>query len=588
MNTKRMTAGFLILASLISLNGAVADTTDPRVARLSYEGSGLAEKPPEFGEVWFTFQVTCRQSADDVRKVIEAVSGNVWKSIANNTAAQTEKRKPYWGNIGGISEIAGSRLQVTQPTRNSNNVVVAGTVKRIDVCAGKEIALRAKTATVYAGSQRFGIRTDDLDFVEGLLKSVQAIAQSKARDSVKISTTPISYDVTENTKREMLADTLNKARLEATGTNSKFASDLRTLKFKNAHYLGHHAAYPAGYSPVVGNAVTRGQAPKVTLELPLVYTIYSEAKDLIDATNSKVEGIRSEYEITGKATTDADFGEVNASLNVVCQTTKANAAQALDPLATDLLKDLRTFQGTRPATESDRFENNEAGNPQEYFPYQPVEWDVTKPNSPAIRYLNTCTNDLIDAPASGNTNDLPSFWSVDRSFALKSKDFNALLDLAEKLQARYNTSTLRTDETRVAVSDVTGQVSEATKRTLAIAARENATAYVLNANGPLAQDARAHGFTNAHLVDIRVGQPAMHNKSFARGAAMESMAAPAAPGGAANDLTVNIVHKPNEERPQFQMNRTYLFDFNVITENYLPYLSPSKPKPAPVTIAPKN
>ncbi len=573
----------LVLALFIT-TASFAESSDPRVGKMTYEGSGASERAPEFGEVWFTFTVNCRTSADDVRKAIEAVSGSIWKAIDTKVpaSAANEKRQPLWGNIGSINEAAGSRLIATPP-HQYNGPLVPGTAKRIETCTGKQIALDAKTASIFSGSQRFGVRTDDLDWVEGLVRSVQAIVQSKDTNAVRISATPISYNVTEGTKRTMLSETLEKARLEATGTNSKFDSDRKTLKFANAHYLGHHVAQAPMYYPLVGNSLNRASAPKVTLEMPLVYTVYSEAKDLIDQTSSDSQGIRSEYEIVGKAIVDADYAQANATISVECQASKQAALAATEPYATDLLKDLRDFQGTRPATETDRVENNEAEVPQQNFPYQPVEWDTAKPNFPATRYLNTCTGDLVNAPASGNTSDLPAYWSVTRNLGLKTKDFSGILTLVENLQHRYNLSTSRNDETRVDVGDATGQVSDATKRRLAILARENATAYILNPKGPVAQDAKAHGFTSAHLVNVRVGTPRVAREEAAPAGAPRAAfkSAALADGAPQEELAVEVVHKDNGERPQFRMSRNYAFDFQVRTVNYIPLLTPAKPKPAP-------
>ena len=72
MNTNRIAAGIIFLASFLSAYRYRRRPTDPRVGKMTYEGSGLAEKAPEFGEVWFTFQVNCQTSADEVRKSIEA------------------------------------------------------------------------------------------------------------------------------------------------------------------------------------------------------------------------------------------------------------------------------------------------------------------------------------------------------------------------------------------------------------------------------------------------------------------------------------------------------------------------------------
>ena len=275
-------------------------------------------------------------------------------------------------------------------------------------------------------------------------------------------------------------------------------------------------------------------------------------------------------------------------ISVRCQATKEAALAATEPYASDLLKDLKDFQGTRAPSETDRVENNEAGQAQEYYPYQPVEWDTTKPNFPPTRYLNTCTNEFVAAPASGQESDLPSYFSVDRNFSIKSKDFSGILNLVEKLRGQYGKTTLRSDETRVYIGDVLAQATEETKRQLAISARENATKYILDPNGPLAQDAKEHKFTSANLVDIReatTNSPRMYAMAAAAPGAKgggRSAFADEAPGASpAPDLGVEVVHKANEDRPQFRMRRNYAFEFQVVTKDYLPYLNTPKPQPKP-------
>lgn len=565
-------------AMLSGMALAHESAADPRIAKLAYEGSGLSEHAPEYGEVWFTFSVGCQASAEAVRQSIEAVSGKVWNSIVSKVSptSNTEVRKTYWGSIGGISEQPGSQVRTVQPVRpQGGQPAQAGSAKRFDVCTGKEIALNAKVATIFSGSQRFGVRSDDMDWIEGLARTVKALPQDNKTNTVKVAAGGIKYEVTENLKRNMLSDTLGKARLEATGPHSKFESDRKTLRFTSAYYLGHRFATPPQYTPVVGSPVARGQAPKVTLELPMVYTIYSEAADLVDQTSSRTEGVRSDYEIVGKAVVDANYAETSVSLGVACQASKSAVLTAIAPYSKDLVTELRNYQGAKPASETDKLTNNEIGNPTSYFPYQPVQWDESKAGTPATKYLNTCTQEVVDAPASGQASDLPAYWQVSQSLSLRSKAFDRLLTFTEGLQSKYNRATSRTDEVRVSVGDAYGDVTEATKRQLAIKARESATAYILNPHGPLAQDAKAHGFRSAHLVGIRVGQPRV--AQMERAPAFRAMAA--APGAApqADELTVDVVHKDNGERPEFRMLRHYAFDFQVITQDYL-----RKPAPAPL------
>ena len=272
MNASRLTAGIVFLASFLSVVPVSAETTDPRVGKWTYEGAGLAERAPEFGEVWFAFQVNCQTSADEVRKAIEAQSAKIWQTIANKVpaSATNEKRQAYWGNIGNIVEAAGSYIQATPPNRYTG-ALVPGSAKRIDICKGTEIALDAKVPSIYSGSQLIGVKSDDLDWLESLVKTVKALPTSKAKDAVQLTPSAINYQVSESTKRTMLSDTLKKAQLEATGPKSKFESDKSTLKFASSFYLGHHASQPPVYNPAVGAAVARGQAPKVTLSQPFVY-----------------------------------------------------------------------------------------------------------------------------------------------------------------------------------------------------------------------------------------------------------------------------------------------------------------------------
>ncbi len=571
----------LVLAVGIVSTSARAETPDPRLAKLTYDGTGAAEKAPEIGEVSFTFSVECRTSAEDVRQAIEAVSGGVWKSIATKVpaASTNELRQANWGNIGGITENNGSEVESIPPEK-VGGVTVKGTAKRIETCTGKEVDLRAKVASTYSGSQTIGVRSEDLDWVESLARTVKALPQDKAKNTVKITAVSTSYTVTESAKRSLLGETLTKARAEALGANSKFASDKKTLKFASAHYLGHRLSSPPYIHPEVGSAVSRGTAPKVTLDLPFVYTIYSEGKDLINTTNSKLAGISSDYEITGKAVANADYAVISASVVARCQPSSDAALAATEPYSTKLHDDLKKFHGERAATETDRIVNNEPGKPTVDYPYEPVEWNTAEPKSPVTKYLNKCTNEIVDAPVSHNASDLPGYWTVTRNFGLRSSDFARLLTHTDDLQKAHNTATTRADETRIVVSDATAAVKDATKQKLAIAARENATAFVLNAHGPLADDARAHGFTSAHLVNIRVGspRPAVMQESMSKGMGLAAMkmAAPMAPS---QELAIEVVHKEGSERPQFRMVRSYAFDVQVITENYIPHLNVEKAAP---------
>ncbi len=572
MKLNCLALGFVLLASSFFITRANAQTPDPKLGTLRYEGSGEAEKGPEFGTVWFSFEVSCRESADDVMKTIKLVSGKTWNSIATKVppSVSSATQQALWGDISSPTESPGSVVSSTPPA-NQDGVRVPGTAKRTHVCTGAELPLNAKVATVFSGSQRFGVRAADLDWVEGLRKTVLSQPQIKAKDAVTISASSIAYDVSDQAKRELFADTLRNARLEATGPDSKYASDQRMLRFQNSHFIGEQPSQAPAYHHLIGNSVTRGEAPKVTLQVPLVYTIYSEGKDLISSVNNRTEGVRLRFEVVGKATAFADFGDLSVSVKASCQASEKEALTATEPYSTDLLKDL-DFQGIGRSSETDGIENNEAETPRSQNSYQAVEWDYSKPKFPATRYLNKCTNELVDAPISGDVNDLPRYFSTQRTFTVRAKHFASLLHLAETLQRRYSTSTLRADDTRVIVGNVAGQVTGATKRRLSVAARENATAYILSTQGLLAQSAQANALTSAYLVDLSPGSP-IQELPGASAMKARAMFNESAPGGMPEDsLAVIVTHKSNDQRPKFKMVRHFLFTYQIMTENYLPLL----------------
>ena len=339
--------------------------TDPKVGKFSYEGTGASEKPPEYSDVRFTFSVDCRTSADDARQAIEAVSGQVWKSISAKVPekATSETQRAYWGSIGDIVENEGSQVFTTKPSKVEGEDQ-KGVAKRIDRCTKKEIALTANPPSVYSASQSLGVRTTDLDWAEALIRTVQKLPQDKESTTVKVSTDSVDYNVSEPFRRVMLAETLEKARTEAMGKGSKYESDKKTLKFASAHFLGSRPSSAPRLLATIGEPVAKGKAPKVELTVPITYTIYAEAKDLIDTNSKKLEGVRSDYEATGRAITDADYAVVSASIKVRCQATKEAAIKATETISEEILKDMRAFHGEKTASsETDRIENNELGEP---------------------------------------------------------------------------------------------------------------------------------------------------------------------------------------------------------------------------------
>lgn len=581
-----LSLGALALVLGIAAPAFAAETpADPRLAKLTYEGSGSAELAPEFGEVSITFSVACQKSAADVRTAIEAVSAPVWKAISGKVKTVSETDKANWGDIGSISENEGAPLQVTYPSADGK---VKGEAHRVETCTGTKLGVTDVRPSTFSGSQTIGVKSSDLNWLEGLTKAARLTKQDKARNTVKVNTGSIRYAATEASKRNLIVKALEAAREEALGANSKFASDKKTLKLVNAHYLGHHAANPPMYEATVGTAIAKGQAPKVALDVPMTYTIYAEAKDLIATSSTQAVGLKSDYEVTGKALVDADFATISASLSIACQTDKAVAIKAIAPVASDVEKSLNDIHGGLKGTETDRLTVHEGGEASPYYPYTPIAFKLGENNRPvATQYLNTCTNTIVEAPATGSTSDLTVYYTATRNFELRSKDFAKLVMNAEELQKKYNTTTVNPAETRVTISDAVADATDATKRKLSIAARENAMKTVLDPKGPLAQDVTAHGLVKAHVVNVRVGspRPSRNDGAMLESASMKSrsmaapMAAMAAPGGAPAEMPVEVVMKDGSQRPQFRVVRHYAFDVQAISENYVPLLNKAKPAP---------
>lgn len=548
---------------------------DPRVGRVTYEGSGEKEHAPQYAEVWIDYSVRCRKSAKDVSEAISAVSSREWTAIVKKiSGAFTEVERSYWGNIQSIEESEGSRIVTILP---GGTEAPAGSAKRVDVCSGKELPLQAQVPTIFSGSQRIGVRSADMDWIEGLVRSVNAMAHSTASDAVRVSAGAIKYNITEETRRQMLNDVLEQARRQATGGGSKFESDRRTLRYEKAHFLGHRLSDPLRYQPTVGQSVTRGQAPKVQLSMPFLYSIYAEAGDVLEPNrnngNHRV-GLVSQYEVQGQSVSNADYVMSTVTVNVSCQESLQAASKAVNDASRPIVERLERFQGNKPATEKDRIMIPETQSPSPYFPYRAVDWDSHRAGYPATKYLNLCTYKVVAAPPSGNVSDLQPFWQAGRSLSVRSSDFAGVTDLVESLQKDYGSATTATDSVHFSVSNLVGYATAETKQQLALQARCSATAVILDPNGPLAGDMRAHGFQNAYLRSIREGEAPEDRREKVLaygGAAGVSMAAPAAPAPSP-EPEIEVITKPNEQRPTLRVVRHYAFDYQFMTKNYVPLL----------------
>lgn len=555
------------LAVTLASPGLAADPKekkpDPKAGELTYQGSGYAERAPDYAEVAFSFTVTNQNSAEEVIAALEAVSNPVWRAIAAHVGGKrTETTQAYWGDIANIRESEGSSLQIVRPTEGDN--ARAGSAKRIDNRTGKEIGLEETRPPVFSGSQMFSFRSADMSFLEGLVRGVNETEQKDDADAVKVSVSAVQYKVTVATLRKMLADVKEQARQQATGPNSKFANDSVNFGIESAHFIDASPSYPARYEPQVRGAGAPGERPKLTLTLPYTMVFYAEGKDLIKKKGGTTEPISLTYEVPGTAAVDADYGVVTVTVHSGYHKTKNAASTAVNAEAEKVLARLRREQGDKAPSETDRVVDEEATAPDQVRSYQPVAWNGIQPT----RYLNTITGEIVDAPEGGESR-LPALWQARRTLRLRSSNFATIGALQSALTRELGKARAKVGDVKVTVSDVVPSATEATKQEVARLARQSATACIVDPKGPVALDAKLHGFKCAHLKEIVEGPPMMIGT---RGAAKMALgghpeAALVAPQSADDALEVTPVKRDNSERPVFPMERHFTFRYRIVTQN---------------------
>ena len=593
MKLNKYLSSALIGSALLATSVGFAD--DPRITTLNYYGSGYTERPYDYAEVWFDFSVNCKTSAEDVRKSIEAQSASVWATIAQKVDEKTytETDRRFWGPIGGISGQPSAQLNSPDSTQvpvvlngQTTQQTLPGDRQLVDVCSKQVVPFGTKIGTIYSGAQRFGVRSSDLDWIEALVRTVNALPQSTAKDAVSVSAEGIQYSVTKAHTEEDKRTVVAQAEAQALGTSSDYANDVTNLKLAHAFYKGRTPVYsiPRIEAPV-GNPVSDGQAPKVTVKLPFTYTIYAEGQDLQDKTNTTDHvGISTEYDVQGTAETTADYAKATIEMKTQCQATKDAALKALEPEADDVSLRLHALQGTHSASETDKLDLGEAAAPTLYYPYEAVSYKLDKNgNAQPATYLNDCTGTSVAAPADGDTSELQGYYQIDRVFSVKSSDFAAIQTLLQDLQKQYAVSNTAVDRTDVIVSDATGQVTEDHKAQLAIQARANATACVVDPNGQVAKDSAQHHFQCAYLKDFHQGnnQPMYAAASLAEAAPMAPRSMERAAGQTDKDgLVVQVVKKAGSDRAWYSTRGQFSFEFQVESENYLQYFDNQSPAPA--------
>lgn len=589
-NSSRAVAALGVLGIITTNTMAApeAEKIDPRIATLQYFGTGDAEHAPDFADATFEFAVDCMGSAKAAREAIAAISGPIWRAIATKDPAE-----PQWGDIDDSDPRKRGRVVATPPqtfTQNDGTVVRVPQRKvLVDTCAEAgtpPVAPTANLGWVFGATQSFSVRSSDLNWVESLVKTVQKKERGKTRNSVSFFATQAPYglnSLTPATLEAMRVEMRDKARNFATGKGSRFELDKDTLGFESARYVGSKRGGSPFFAPKFGRPIARGKAPKVTVDLPITYTMYAETKNLLSGEGAPGPA-PSEYEVIGRATAEADYASTEVVISARCQATPEEAVRKANQPAELVLGEFRKIYNG-PATETDAVVDHDSGSPTQHADNQPVAWDEKDPNI-VTEYYNGCTGEFFKAPARDANQKLPEYWQLSRKVELKTRKFEDLIDLVDQLSA-MNTGEVLASEVKITVNPATAAVVQAKANELWMNARRDANSCLLDPKGAFSADARANNFVCAHIKAIRVGgrisDEGAQLKSMSRGLRMapaSPMAADRSVESVPETLAVELRIKPGETRPLVRMTATYEFTYDVMTKNHVPGLKPA-PTPLP-------
>lgn len=546
---------------------------NPKTAELSYFATVKTEIAPEYGQVYFAYSVRCQPTPEAATKAISDLSSKVWNTIVTKmgkTGKFTETERSFWSPIN-TSESEGSRLQYVNPVVKDGVVVTKGYTQNINLCTQKEISLTEKLVPTYTATQKIGVRTNNLDWLESMVLAAQKVKQENKVDSVRTHVSAIQYGITEATKVNAYNKLLSDAQERATGKNSQFESDAKTLKFDTAHFIGVRASRAPVYNPIVGSAISRGTASKVELRVPFTYKIYAESTDKLKKIKT-TEPVNNSYEIEGVANANADFATMSVGVSSTCHTSKEDAIKAIRKVSEDILNELQKLNN-KQSTETNALviETLSVGESDVGVP---VEWNNDPKNMRVTAVLDTCTGNKVAVKEDGKK---PTYSYAEQVYTIRTSNFNAGLDLREALVKTYYTPSRDTKKVAVSATELTADVTKATKDALIAQARLYATSCILDPNGPVAKDAALHGFSCAHLSDLRMGRDRTQNSPFDRSdsgfaapSAGRAMAKEADSGPQEDTLNVEFVKKDNEQRPKAPIERTFEFRYRVLSENYVP------------------
>lgn len=566
---RRLRSFQLFLLAIFSFNSAIAqDPPNPRIGYNDYIGTGTASRAPEVGEVWFTWETGLHDSDESARTTLNELTAPYWKAIQAKIPADKidELNRPFWEEIVVSGPARGDQIKMIseRPDRGLVEQKPVRKATRIDLRTGAELPLEGLAAPVYSAMHTFGVRSSDLNWLEGLVRTIkkQKLDAAPLR-GVQLSGGEIAYDVSEATKVAMLDEIYAKTKEEAIGRGSKFEIDKEHLLFTSAFFKGKAPAYASRYQPEVGNPVASGEAPLVTLTLPFAFEAYAENGDLIDSSKWKKEGVSSKYDVEGKASTKADFAEVTLTLTADrCEDRAALARISKEPQQ-NFIALARNFVATHPVSESHRMQEVE-GTLERYWPYEPIKWNA---DNAVTHFRDQLTGKLVASPASGSMQELPPYWTTSRTVTLRSHDFAGLLKWTQAMRKTYGTRELQ-------IPVPTGGILDATRAKLSLAARQDAVKKITSATGLVACDSAQQNFSCVHITKIEEGRIAQaksrgaERMMMAQGAPEAAFAAGGAPPSD-DELVVEVEFRPGEERPLVKMGpKTVAYTIEFQTANF--------------------
>ncbi len=581
---------FLVSATLAAgfLSVAVAHAADdnsqenPRLGRVTYYGTGTAERAPDYGEVYVTFKVECQSSPEAVVQAINAASHKLWNTILKEVSPEnySETERTYWTEIRDIAATDSTTIKEKGEGKSVKLV-------RVDRCTQKEIALDAKVPFLYGGSQRLGVRTSKLDWLEALVASVKKQPDAKNPSDLKATTDGIAYAVTRATEESMKAEVEKEAADQAIGQDSDYRADLSTLRIQEAFFVGRRTVpYAPQIGEQIGEAVQSGTAPRVTLKVKMKYGFSIATKNLLqrredpridpapNAPSAKPANNTAEYEEIGEAQALADYAQLSVTVRTSCHASQADALAALKAKSSKVIDTLKAIQGNKEPSETDRLtveEERAFGRTA----VRPIEDRQEDGKTIVTRYRNTCTSEIYDANEATEAVQNRLYYEASQKLTLRSVDFAGIV-ASENTLVSLNDQNPSTSSV-VVESNSFGKVKEVTRKALLIQARKDAAARLQDVNSALNREggnADVYGYQNAYLINIEVAEAdSLRPLPQARSLGLEKAAIAsdgrAAPGAPPEELDLQIENRDNNTRPTLSLRKTLAFDLRILTSDFL-------------------